>query len=246
MDVPRHAIDVAAQDRRDISVDHCRVAPPDQLHQRAHFVRHRNLDEADFARQRGELVLVLRIAVAVEQHDGDRADAGAKCRLEPDPRAVEIERRKYLALGRQPLVHFDDALVQQLRQHDPPGEQLGAVLVGDTERIAKAVGDDQRHALALALEERVGGDRRSHLDRIDRRARERGPRGKAQQRANAMKRRIRVALGILRQKLVGDDRAVGALGHDVGEGAAAIDPELPAGRRGGGQRTHVGLRGNRS
>ena len=42
-------------------------------------------------------------------------------------------------------------------------------------------------------------------------------------------RGVVVALGILGQQLVRDQRAVGAARHDVGEGAAAVDPELPAG-----------------
>jgi hypothetical protein len=38
---------------------------------------------------------------------------------------------------------------------------------------------------------------------------------------------VEVVLGILGQQLVGDEGAVGAARHDVGKGAAAVDPELP-------------------
>ena len=45
-------VDIAAQDRRQIGVDHGRVAAADQLHQRADLVDDRDLGEADLARQR--------------------------------------------------------------------------------------------------------------------------------------------------------------------------------------------------
>jgi hypothetical protein len=45
-----HLVDVAAQDRRQVGVDHGGVAARHQLHQRADPVRHRHLGEADLAR----------------------------------------------------------------------------------------------------------------------------------------------------------------------------------------------------
>ena len=55
------------------------------------------------------------------------------------------------------------------------------------------------------------------------------PRRHAQQVADAGDRGVAVLLGILREQLVGDERAVGLARDDVGERAAAVDPELPAG-----------------
>ena len=51
---------VAAQDRREIGVDHRGVAAADQLDQRRDLVADRDLREADLARERGHLLLVLR------------------------------------------------------------------------------------------------------------------------------------------------------------------------------------------
>src|SRR5437879_10222923 len=48
-------------------------------------------------------------------------------------------------------------------QHDLPVEEARAVLVGDAQRIAEAARNKQHGALALALEQRVGGDRGAHL-----------------------------------------------------------------------------------
>src|SRR6185503_10090977 len=42
---------------------------------------------------------------------------------------------------------------------------------------------------------------------------------------------VGIVLGVLRQELMRMKRAVGAARDDVGEGAAAIDPEIPARRR---------------
>jgi hypothetical protein len=47
-------------------------------------------------------------------------------------------------------------------------------------------------------------------------------------------RRVLVVLRVLRQQLVRDQRAVGPPRDDVGECAAAVDPELPVGGGGSG------------
>ena len=136
-----------------------------------------------------------------------------------------------LAARADALVRFDHALVQKRRQLDLPHEELGPVLVGDPQRVGEALGDDERRALALALEQRVGRDGGSHLHRADEAGRDRRARRQPQQLANAVHGRVRVALGILGQELVRHERAVGPAPDDVGERSAAIDPELPAGGR---------------
>ena len=57
----------------------------------------------------------------------------------------------------------------------------------------------------------------------------RSPLRQAQQVADALDRRILVLLGVLREQLVDPDRPVRRPADHVGERAAAIDPELPAG-----------------
>jgi hypothetical protein len=107
-------------------------------------------------------------------------------------------------------------------------EQPRAVLVGDAQRIAKAARGDQQRGLALALQQRVGGDRGAHLHAVDHVGAYRLAGLQAQQVADAGHGRVAVLLGVFGQQLVRDQRAVGPLGHHVGEGAAAVDPELPA------------------
>ncbi len=89
----------------------------------------------------------------------------------------------------------------------------------------------EQRAIALALEQRIRGNRGAHLHGFDRVARQRRRRPRAQGIANALQGRVFVALRVLGQQLVRDQGAVRPAGHDVREGAAAIDPELPAGLR---------------
>ena len=79
----------------------------------------------------------------------------------------EVGRGLDRAVGADALGDLGDALVEHLRLDDLLGEDVGSRLVADPQRIAKALGDEEEGAVALALEERVGGDRRPHLDRGD-------------------------------------------------------------------------------
>ena len=97
----------------------------------------------------------------------------------------EVGRRLDRAVGAHALVDLDDALVEQLRQDDLLGEDVGPRLVADPQRIAKAVGDEEERAVALALEQRVGGDRGAHLDGADRAGRDRRAGRQAEQVADA-------------------------------------------------------------
>ncbi len=225
----RHPVDIAPEDRREIGVDHGGVAAAHQLHQRAHLMADRHLGEAQPAREIGGVALMPGKAVAMQEDDRRRADAGSVSgsKIGFEPR--QIERGQHLALGGDALVGLDDALVELLRQDDMALEQLRPVLIADAQRVAEAPGDHQHGALALALQQRVGGDRRAHLHRGDGGAGDRRIGGKAEQVADALDRRVAVALGIVGEQLVGQQRAVRAARHHVGERAAAVDPELPAG-----------------
>ena len=161
------AVDIGAQDRREVGVDHGGVAAPDDLHQRADLVAHRDLGEADLGRDLGHGQLVLVVAVAVHQHDRDRAIAGGERRLQIGAGALPVERLLDRAVGAQALLDLDRAGVELLRQHDVAGEDVGPVLVADPQHVAEAAGDREHGGRALALEQRVGGDRGAHLDRVD-------------------------------------------------------------------------------
>ena len=67
---------VAAQDRREIGVDHGGIAATNELDERRDFMARRHLREAELARERRDAPLVIGVAVGVHENDGD----GARCR----------------------------------------------------------------------------------------------------------------------------------------------------------------------
>ena len=68
----------------------------------------------------------------------------------------------------------------------------------------------------------------SFYDQIDEVGRDRRIGRQTEQVADAGDGGVAVLLGVLAEQLVGGERAVGPAADDVGEGAAAVDPELPA------------------
>ena len=102
-------IDVAAQDRRQVGVDHGGVAPGHQLHQGADLVAGRHLAEAEVAGQAGRHLLVLGVAVAVDERDGHRVEAGvARPPAAAAATRLGVDRGQDLAVGADPLVDLDD------------------------------------------------------------------------------------------------------------------------------------------
>src|SRR3546814_9902986 len=100
---------------------------------------------------------------------------------------------------------------------------------GSSDLIAEALGGDEDRAVPLALQQGVGRHRGAHLDRLDSARRQRLALLQPEEAADALHGSILVLLGVLRQQLMADQRAVGLARHDVSERAAAADPELPAG-----------------
>ena len=232
----RHLIDIAPQDRRQISVDHGGIAARHQLHQRAGLVRRRYLRKAGLERQPGNAFLMLVIAVAVHENDGDRTVTFIERGLQIGTRAAIVERDAYFTVSPYALLDFDDFRVEQFGQRDVPVENARPVLVGDAQRIAESARDEQHGAFAFALEQGIGGHRRAHFDGFDVFDRDGRVFCHAQQMPDSGQRRVAVLPGIFREQLVGFDGTIGLSCDDVGEGAAAVDPELPFGARRCGRR----------
>ena len=224
----RYAIDVATQDGRQVGVDHRRVAAADELHERAGRVRSAHLSEADRARDATGGLLVGRVAVPVHEHDGDAAQALVEPRLQGLAQMRFIERLDHVALRTHTFARFHHRAVQQFGQDDMALEQAWPVLVGDAQRIAKAARRDQQRRFALAFEQRVGGDRGSHLHAFHQPRCHRLTGFETKQMAYACDRRVAVVLGVVAEQLVCQQRAIGTLADDVGERSAPVDPELPA------------------
>ena len=128
----------------------------------------------------------------------------------------------------QTLVRLHDIAIEDFRQPDMQVEKARAVLVADPELVGEAPCHHQQGALALALQQRVGRNRGAHPHRLDVLGRDRRIAFRAQYVANALERGVVIVLRCFGEQLAGDIAAVRPPGHDVGEGSAPVDPELPA------------------
>ncbi len=187
----------------------------------------RNLRKAECARQLGRTALMLGMRVGVHEDDGHAVDAGLASAAQLDFERGEIEMPLHRAVGAHTLIRLDDAAVQHLRLDDALGENVGTRLRADLQLVLEPAGDDQERRIALALEQRVGGDGGPHLHCADALRWDRRPRGHVEKQADGLQRRVVIGTGVLRQQLAGEDAAVGCACNDVGEGAAAVDPEVP-------------------
>ncbi len=168
------------------------------------------------------------VAPAVHEDDGHAAQTVIEVALEFSPQRDFIERDQSFALRADALVGLDHRAVQQFGRHDLAIEQTWTVLVGNAQRIAKAACRHQQGGLALALKQGIGGHRGAHLHALDLIGWHRRVGCDPQQMADTRDCSITVLPGVFRQQLVGQQGTVGAPRHDVGKGAAAVDPELPA------------------
>ncbi len=222
-----HLVDVAAQDRRQIGVHHRGVPARHQPQQRADLVAGRDLGEPGLARQGGQPRLVSGVFPGMQQHDGAGGDAPLPRRREGRAGMRLVQRLDLVAVDAEAAADLHDFLVEQARQGDRQVEQPRPRLVADAQDVGEAAIDHQQRALALALQQRIGGDRGAHLHRLDRAGRNRRVGGQAEHALDAGDGGIGVARRILAQQLVGGQDAGRIARDDVGEGAAAIDPELP-------------------
>ena len=224
----RDAVDVAAQDRRQVGVDDGGITARDELHQRAGLVRDADLGEAGLARQPRRRRLVRAVAPAVQEDDRAGAQPGIVRGPQALAQVVLVERLDDLAVHADALGGLDHALVEQFGQHDAAVEQPRARLVGDAQRVAEAARRHQQRALALALQQRIGRHRGAHLDALDLLRRDRLAGAQSEQAADALDGGVLVLLGVLAQQLERMQLRVGRTADDIGEGATAVDPELPA------------------
>ena len=187
----------------------------------------RNLGEAERAAHLRQRLLVLGVLPGVHQHHGDRVDAVGARLFERRLDRTEIEQPFHAAVGADALVHLDDALIELFRQHDLLGEDIGTGLIGDAQRVAEAPGDEQQHAVALAFQQRIGRHGGAHPNLAEAPGRDRHAGAKAEQRADSVDGGIGIGFRILRKQLQRVEATVGRAPDDIGEGAAAVDPEVP-------------------
>ncbi len=190
----------------------------------------RHLREAKLAGDVPDQALVLRKAVGVHEDDRDGVVFLRSRRLESRAHDVRVGLRFDGPVGEHALVDLDHPGVELLGLDDLLREDLGARLVADLERVTKTARREEQRALAATLEQRVGRDRRAHLDGADRAFRDGFALREPQQAADRLDRGVLVERA-LRQELSRMQPAVGSAADHVGERAAAIDPEVPAALR---------------
>src|SRR5690348_785611 len=187
---------------------------------------HGYLCEPDLARELRKRTLVLRKSVAMHEDDRNGANAVLESPYQADACGAQINGSQHLPLGAQTLLYLEHTLVEQLRQDDVPVEQPRPALIADPQRIAESRRDGEERAHAVALQQRVGRDGRSHLHRRYRARWNGQARLQTQNPADTLDRRIRILIGILRQQLANMQVAVRRSRNDIRESTAAIDPEL--------------------
>jgi hypothetical protein len=164
------------------------------------------------------------IGIGVEEADRDALAARRAQRGDGGAQRVLVQRAQHRAVGRHAFRHFH----AQLARHQRLGAarkqviDMRAALAADLQQVAEAFGRDQPRARELALQQRVGRDRRAeadeaHLRRVALRQR--------QDLADALHRR---AVGILGRggELVAQAFARPRVHQEhVGEGAPDIETD---------------------
>lgn len=184
----------------------------------------RNLREAEFGGDLCQAPFVRGVAIAMHQYDRDAVDAVRARLLQRGARGVFVERDQQLAVGTDALGNFGNLGVRRRRAVEPAREQVGTILIADGQRIAEAARDREQGRRALAFEQRVGRNGRSHAHRE---RRQRACPG-AGQVADRTHRRVAGTRRVFGKIFGSDDRPRRRARDDVGEGAAAIDPDMPA------------------
>ena len=159
-----HAVHVAAQDGAEVGIHHGGVAARHQLHHRADLVRHAHLGEAHLARDTRRRGLMRAEAPAVQEDDGAGADAGVQGLLQRGAQCRLVQRRDQITVRAHAFLGLRHLLVQQFGQQDAAVEQARPGLVGNAQGVAETPGGDQQRRFTLALQQRVGGHRGTHLD----------------------------------------------------------------------------------
>ena len=150
--------------------------------------------------------------------------------------SVLVEGAKDRAVGQEPLADLTPQAPwhERRRRVDEEVVHVVATFVTDLERVAEPLGGQERRPRALALDERVGRERRAMDDRPDR---ARGNVRLLEERADGLLDRVRRIFR--RGEDLADARGTGRLVDDdeVSEGAADVDAQA---RRHGAQSTPRG------
>jgi len=196
-------------------------------HLRRDLAGQRHCDLRQPARNRiAEAALVIGIGEAVQQPDRHGLDLLGSERIDRPGNAGFVEREEHLALRIDALAHrqAQPARNERRRQVDVDVVLLEAVFVADLDHVAESFGGEKRGSGALALDERIGGERRAMDDHADLAGRDAGlGRDRTQGGEHALFRRVRRG-----QDLPGKPPLADFQRH-VGERAADVDADPDCG-----------------
>ena len=221
------AIDIGAQDRREIGVGQRRIAAPDKFDERGDIMAGADLGEAHLGGDPRQRLFMRGMPVAVHQQDRDRTQPPVEGGLQRRARRRFVQGEAHRAVRAHPLVDLDDIGMERIGQADLPREQVGALLRADADGVAKAARHRQQHRLALAFQQGIGGDGGADAQRAGRD----GTGADAGQAAHRFDRGVGIAFGVAGQQLGGVKLPIGVARDHIGESAAAIDPEMPGHER---------------
>ncbi len=240
-----HQERLRSQVRPEFVVDALQVAPHVRLHERVDERRHRALVLAVlgqhvarerhralrvfFAEELAHAALVTVARIRVDEANADGADAPLAEEARREPGAPLVERRELRTAEVEPaadLAHEldrDDAL--GLHPEVRVAVALGHRLARDLEEVPEACGDDEAERVDLALQQRVGRDRRAVRQAGE--VRRRAP-GLAEDAGDALDepdRGVRRRARDLRDR---DPARRAVHRDDVGERAAGVDADAEA------------------
>ena len=128
---------------------------------RDHLRRQRDRDLGELAGGKlGNRPLMHRVAIGVEERDGDRLDTCPRQRLDLDAHLVEIERAQHPAVTRYALVDLapQRARRQRLGEFEKQVVDVVTLLDPHLDDVAEALGGQQSDLGAAALDDRIGDE----------------------------------------------------------------------------------------
>ena len=106
---------------------------------------------------------MLAKAVAVHQQNGNGANASFPGSLQVPPGRHQVKWLEYLALSIHSLVNFNHLVIKHVRQLNFPGKDVRAILVANSQAVAKTPGHRQQGRLATTLKQGIGCHSGAHL-----------------------------------------------------------------------------------
>ena len=218
------ALEVALDHRPDVAIDDGGAGALVLARFGQQLARQGDVESGQLGAERvADALLVGGIGVGVQQGDRHGGDARLPHRGHRPLYVTGVERREHAAAGIDTLAHLQAQAPLHQRRRLAVGEVVEPrrAQPRDLQHVAEALGGDQRHRRALALQDGVGGDREAvhDLGHAGGRQVQLGQRvSKAAQHATS------VVVRRARHLDHGGPAALGQ-GDDVGKGPADVDPD---------------------